>query len=76
MVIFLSQLAYDIDTQSNSSHILVEWFGFTYVDSDTFEIGLGTEPGTDNIISFQVEDMAQEGNILLSGLSLQNYQVN
>ena len=69
------QLSYDIDVQSDSSQILVEWYGFIHYSSAvTFEIGIGSVAGSDDIYAFEAVG-EHDGTKLISGLSLSPYQV-
>ena len=68
-------MAYDIDQQSNTTHIQIEWYGFHH-SSDTiqYEVGLGSQPGDDNIKAFY--DMGTDETVhIFSGLALHPFQV-
>ena len=71
----LFQVSYDIDTQSNSTHIHVEWYGFRDKEDTTFAVGLGTAPGIDDVMRFSEHGMSPEGRKVLSGFTLVDYKV-
>ncbi|XP_070572151.1 uncharacterized protein [Ptychodera flava] len=64
----------DIDFQTSSTELFCQWFGFSHPYQDvTCSVALGTSPGLDDTVQFQVIGSSLSAH-LFSSLALENYQ--
>ena len=69
-------MAYDIDQQSNTTHLQIEWYGFHHSSEDIeYEVGLGSQPGADDIRSFTLIE-SDDNLYMFSSLELSHFQVS